>query len=117
TQFRTHDGIVRAVDGVTFDLYPGESLGIVGESGSGKSMTALSLLRLVPDPGKVVGGRVLFRNQDLLQVTDEEIRELRGRDIAMIFQDPQSSLTRCCRRVSRSPRRCSPTRWRAKRRH
>jgi len=92
TQFRTHDGIVRAVDGVTFDLYPGESLGIVGESGSGKSMTALSLLRLVPDPGKVVGGRVLFRNQDLLQVTDEEIRELRGRDIAMIFQDPQSSL-------------------------
>jgi len=92
TQFRTHDGIVRAVDGVTFDLYHGESLGIVGESGSGKSMTALSLLRLVPDPGKVVGGRVLFRNQDLLQVTDEEIRELRGRDIAMIFQDPQSSL-------------------------
>jgi len=92
TQFRTHDGIVRAVDGVTFDLYPGESLGIVGESGSGKSMTALSLLRLVPDPGKVVGGRVLFRNQDLLQVTDEEIREIRGRDIAMIFQDPQSSL-------------------------
>ena len=92
TQFRTHDGIVRAVDGVTFDLYHGESLGIVGESGSGKSMTALSLLRLVPDPGKVVGGRVLFRNQDLLQVTDEEIREIRGRDIAMIFQDPQSSL-------------------------
>ena len=83
---------MRAVDGVTFDLYHGESLGIVGESGSGKSMTALSLLRLVPDPGKVVGGRVLFRNQDLLQVTDEEIRELRGRDIAMIFQDPQSSL-------------------------
>src|SRR5436305_7487146 len=92
TQFLTHDGIVKAVDGVTFDLYPGESLGIVGESGSGKSVTALSLLRLVPDPGKVVGGKVLFRNQDLLQITDEEIREIRGRDIAMIFQDPQSSL-------------------------
>jgi len=92
TQFLTHDGIVKAVDGVTFDLYPGESLGIVGESGSGKSMTALSLLRLVPDPGKVVGGQVLFRNQDLLQLSDEEIRDIRGRDIAMIFQDPQSSL-------------------------
>jgi oligopeptide/dipeptide ABC transporter ATP-binding protein len=83
---------VRAVDGISFDLYPGESLGIVGESGSGKSITALSLLRLVPEPGKVVGGKVLFRNEDLLQVSDEEIRDLRGRDIAMIFQDPQSSL-------------------------
>jgi oligopeptide/dipeptide ABC transporter ATP-binding protein len=92
TQFLTDGGIVNAVDGVSFDLYPGESLGIVGESGSGKSMTALSLLRLVPDPGKVVSGKVLFRNQDLLQVSDDEIRELRGRDIAMIFQDPQSSL-------------------------
>jgi oligopeptide/dipeptide ABC transporter ATP-binding protein len=92
TQFLTDGGIVTAVDDVSFDLYPGESLGIVGESGSGKSVTALSLLRLVPDPGKVVGGKVLFKNQDLLQITDEEIREIRGRDIAMIFQDPQSSL-------------------------
>ncbi len=92
TQFLTDGGIVTAVDGVSFDLFPGESLGIVGESGSGKSITALSLLRLVPDPGKVVGGSVLFKNQDLLQITDEEIREIRGRDIAMIFQDPQSSL-------------------------
>ena len=92
TQFATDAGIVRAVDGVSFDLYPGESLGIVGESGSGKSMTALSILRLVPDPGRVVGGQVVFRNQDLLQLTGEEIREIRGRDIAMIFQDPQSSL-------------------------
>jgi len=92
TQFLTDGGIVNAVDGVSFDLYPGESLGIVGESGSGKSMTALSLLRLVPDPGKVVSGQVLFRNEDLLQVSDEEIRDIRGRDIAMIFQDPQSSL-------------------------
>jgi oligopeptide/dipeptide ABC transporter ATP-binding protein len=92
TQFVTDSGVVRAVDGVSFDLYPGESLGIVGESGSGKSVTALSLLRLVPEPGRIVGGRVLFRNQDLLQVSDEEIRDIRGRDIAMIFQDPQSSL-------------------------
>jgi oligopeptide/dipeptide ABC transporter ATP-binding protein len=92
TQFTTDGGIVKAVDGVSFDLYPGESLGIVGESGSGKSMTALSILRLVPDPGRIVAGQVLFRDQDLLQLTGEEIREIRGRDIAMIFQDPQSSL-------------------------
>ena len=92
TQFLTDGGIVTAVDGVSFDLYPGESLGIVGESGSGKSITALSILRLVPDPGRVVAGKVMFREQDLLQVTGEEIRAIRGRDIAMIFQDPQSSL-------------------------
>jgi peptide/nickel transport system ATP-binding protein len=92
TQFLTHDGIVKAVDGVSFDLFPGESLGIVGESGSGKSITALSILRLVPDPGRVVAGSVLFHDQDILQISDEEIREIRGRDIAMIFQDPQSSL-------------------------
>jgi peptide/nickel transport system ATP-binding protein len=92
TQFETPDGTVRAVDGVSFDLYPGETLGIVGESGSGKSITALSILRLVPEPGKIVSGQILFRNDDLLQLTDDDIRELRGRDIAMIFQDPQSSL-------------------------
>ncbi len=92
TQFAMPDGIIKAVDGVSFDLYPGESLGIVGESGSGKSVTALSLLRLVPEPGRIVGGKVLFRNEDLLQMTEPEIREIRGRDIAMIFQDPQSSL-------------------------
>ena len=92
TQFETDGGIVTAVDGVSFELYPGESLGIVGESGSGKSMTALSILRLVPDPGRIVGGQVMFRNHDLLQLTGEEVREIRGRDIAMIFQDPQSSL-------------------------
>ena len=92
TQFAMPDGIIKAVDGVSFDLYPGESLGIVGESGSGKSVTALSLLRLVPEPGRIVGGKVLFRNEDLLQMSEPEIREIRGRDIAMIFQDPQSSL-------------------------
>jgi peptide/nickel transport system ATP-binding protein len=92
TQFLTDGGIVTAVDGVSFDLYPGESLGIVGESGSGKSVTALSILRLVPDPGRVVSGQVLFHNQDLLQLSGDEIRDIRGKDIAMIFQDPQSSL-------------------------
>ena len=92
TQFSTDAGPVRAVDDVSFDLYPGESLGIVGESGSGKSVTALSMLRLIPEPGRIVGGKVLFKDQDLMNVTDDEIREIRGRDIAMIFQDPQSSL-------------------------
>jgi oligopeptide/dipeptide ABC transporter ATP-binding protein len=92
TQFLTDGGIVTAVDGVSFDLHPGESLGIVGESGSGKSVTALSILRLVPEPGRIVSGQVLFHDQDLLQVSGEEIRAIRGRDIAMIFQDPQSSL-------------------------
>jgi oligopeptide/dipeptide ABC transporter ATP-binding protein len=92
TQFETDGGIVQAVDGVSFDLYPGETLGIVGESGSGKSVTALSILRLIPDPGRIVAGKVLFRNEDLLQISEDEIRQIRGRDIAMIFQDPQSSL-------------------------
>jgi oligopeptide/dipeptide ABC transporter ATP-binding protein len=92
TQFHTPDGTVRAVDGVSFDLFPGETLGIVGESGSGKSITALSILRLIPEPGRIVSGQVLFRNDDLLQLTEDDIREIRGRDIAMIFQDPQSSL-------------------------
>jgi oligopeptide/dipeptide ABC transporter ATP-binding protein len=92
TQFKTDDGMVRAVDGIDFELYPGETLGIVGESGSGKSVTALSILRLVPEPGRIVAGQVLFHDQDLLQLTGDEIRAIRGRDIAMIFQDPQSSL-------------------------
>src|SRR6202163_2279873 len=86
SQFAMPDGIIKAVDGVSFDLYPGESLGIVGESGSGKSVTALSLLRLVPEPGRIVSGQVLFRNQDLLQITDQEIGHIRAREIAFIFQ-------------------------------
>src|SRR5947209_20581628 len=92
TKFFTDDGVVRAVDGVSFDLMPGETLGIVGESGCGKSMTALSLLRLLPEPGRVTGGEVLFKGQDILQMTDDDVREIRGKEIAMIFQDPQSSL-------------------------
>ncbi len=92
TQFFTDDGVVQAVDGVSFDLFPGETLGIVGESGCGKSMTALSIMRLVPEPGRITTGEVRFRGEDLLKKSPEEMREIRGRDIAMIFQDPQSSL-------------------------
>ncbi len=92
TQFFTDDGVVQAVNGVTFDLHQGESLGIVGESGCGKSMTALSIMGLVPDPGRVTGGEIRFRGEDLLRMRAEDVREIRGRDIAMIFQDPLSSL-------------------------
>jgi oligopeptide/dipeptide ABC transporter ATP-binding protein len=87
---------VRAVDGVSFEVSKGETLGIVGESGSGKSVTALSILRLVPDPGKVVGGKILFgegiKQRDVVKMSHEEIREFRGNDVAMIFQDPMTSL-------------------------
>ena len=93
TQFFTADGVVKAVDGVSFDLYPGQTLGIVGESGCGKSQTVLSIMRLIPTPpGKIVGGEVRFEGQDLLKMKDEQIRRIRGRKIAMIFQDPMTSL-------------------------
>jgi oligopeptide/dipeptide ABC transporter ATP-binding protein len=91
-QFATSGGTVNAVDGVSFDVERGEIVGIVGESGSGKTMTALSMLRLVPDPGRVTGGRILYDEKDVLQMSDEEIREFRGKDVAMIFQDPMTSL-------------------------
>jgi peptide/nickel transport system ATP-binding protein len=88
--------VVRAVDGVSFDVEPGEVVGIVGESGSGKSTTALSILRLVPHPGRVVSGRILLGRggdrRDIAQLPEDEVRELRGSDIAMIFQDPMKSL-------------------------
>jgi oligopeptide/dipeptide ABC transporter ATP-binding protein len=83
---------VNAVDGVSFDVERGEIVGIVGESGSGKTMTALSILRLVPDPGRITSGRILYGEKDVVQMTDEEIREFRGKDVAMIFQDPMTSL-------------------------
>ena len=92
TQFFTDDGVVQAVDGVSFDLHPGETLGIVGESGCGKSVTALSILRLVQEPGRIVNGQILFRGDDIVTMSDDEVREIRGKDIAMIFQDPLSSL-------------------------
>ena len=83
---------MRAVDGVSFDVHPGETLGVVGESGSGKTMTALSILRLLPDPGRITSGRILFRGRDVATMDDEEIRRYRGSDVAMIFQDPMTSL-------------------------
>jgi len=93
TQFRTEHGVVRAVDDVSFDLEAGETLAIVGESGSGKSVTALSILRLIPDPpGRILSGEIRFEGQDLLTLSDEEIRGIRGNRIAMIFQEPMSSL-------------------------
>jgi oligopeptide/dipeptide ABC transporter ATP-binding protein len=92
TQFFTSRGVVRAVDGASLHIDVGETLGVVGESGCGKTMTALSILRLVPDPGKIVSGRILFRGKDVTKMDDEEIREFRGNDVAMIFQDPMTSL-------------------------
>jgi len=93
TYFQTEDGLVKAVDGISFNLKRGETLGIVGESGSGKSVTNLSIIRLVPDPpGKIVAGEVIFDGQDLLLLSSESIRRIRGRRIAMIFQDPMTSL-------------------------
>ena len=91
-QFFTSGGVVNAVDGVSFDIEKGEIVGIVGESGSGKTMTALSLLRLIPEPGKITNGRILYGDKDVAQMTDEEIREFRGNEVAMIFQDPMTSL-------------------------
>ena len=92
TQFFTSRGVVRAVDGITFHVDAGETLGVVGESGCGKTMTALSILRLVPDPGRITSGHILVRGKDVTKMTDEEIREFRGNDVAMIFQDPMTSL-------------------------
>ncbi len=92
TQFQTRAGVVRAVDGVSFYVDEGELLGLVGESGCGKSITALSVMRLIAAPGKVVGGEVWFGGENLLAASDERMREIRGDDIAMIFQDPMTSL-------------------------
>ena len=93
THFFTRNAEVKAVDGVSFKLRQGETLGIVGESGCGKTVTALSLLRLVPKPaGRIVGGEILLNGEDLLQKSDEEMRHVRGRRISMILQDPQTSL-------------------------
>ena len=92
THFPTRGGLVRAVDGVSFYLDEGELLGLVGESGCGKSITALSLMRLIAAPGRVVGGEIRFAGEDLLAASEERMREIRGDDIAMIFQDPMTSL-------------------------
>jgi len=93
TTFRSDDGVVSAVNGLSFSVEAGSTLGIVGESGSGKSVTALSIMRLIPQPpGKIESGEVVFKGHDLLQASDREMRAIRGHEIAMIFQDPMTSL-------------------------
>jgi len=91
--FKTEDGVVHAVDGVSYELYPGEILGIVGESGSGKSVSTLALLGLIPmPPGKIVRGTAMFKGRDLLRLKKKELRKVRGNEVAMVFQDPMTSL-------------------------
>jgi oligopeptide transport system ATP-binding protein len=93
TRFYTEAGVVHAVNGISYTLEEGESIGIVGESGSGKSVGVLSLMRLIPSPpGRIESGQVLYNGRDLLKVSDQEMRSIRGREIAMIFQDPMTSL-------------------------
>ena len=93
TYFFTDNGVVRAVDGLTYDLEAGETLGLVGESGCGKSVSALSIMRLVQSPpGRTIGGEVIFNGQDLLKLRDGDMRKVRGKDISMVFQEPMTSL-------------------------
>ena len=92
TYFHTEAGIVKAVDGVSFTVNKGESLGLVGESGSGKTVTALSILRVVPRPGKIVSGRITFKGEDILTKSEDEMRRIRGKKIGYVSQDPNSSL-------------------------
>src|SRR5690348_1661823 len=91
-QFWTSRGTIHAVNGVTFDIAPGETLGIVGESGCGKSVTSLALLGILPRAGRVTSGRALFEGRDLVHLSDRALRGIRGKDVAMIFQDPMTSL-------------------------
>jgi oligopeptide/dipeptide ABC transporter ATP-binding protein len=93
TTFRTEDGVVRAVDDVSFEIPKGKTLGVVGESGCGKSVTALSVMRLIPNPpGKVAGGKIMYEGQDLVTIPEDEMRKIRGNKISMIFQEPMTSL-------------------------
>jgi len=92
-EFKTDDGVVHAVDGISYDLFPSETLGIVGESGSGKSVSTLSILGLIPQPpGRIVSGTAMFNGKDLLKMRKRELRSVRGDEVAMIFQDPMTSL-------------------------
>jgi len=88
TYFFTYAGVVKALDGINLDVYKGETMGLVGETGCGKSVTSLSILRLIQPPGKIVEGEIWFKEKDLLKLTDEEMRKIRGKEIAMVFQDP-----------------------------
>lgn len=92
TSFFTEAGEVKAVDGVSFSIKKGETFCLVGESGSGKSMTALSIMRLIPRPGRIIGGEVFYQEKELLKLTEREMREIRGKEISMVFQEPMTSL-------------------------
>ena len=92
TFFYTEEGVVKAVDGVSFNIYKNETIGLVGETGCGKSVTALTILRLVRAPGKILGGSIKFKGTDFLKLSEKEMRNYRGKDITMIFQDPLNSL-------------------------
>ena len=92
TYFYTWAGIVKAVDGVSFEVNEGETLGIVGESGSGKSVTALSIIRIVPSPGKIVEGKIIYKGENLAEKSEKSLQDIRGKEIAYIFQDPATSL-------------------------
>jgi len=92
TYFYTEDGIVKAVDGVSFEVYEGETLGIVGESGCGKSVTSLSILRLLDERGKIESGQIVYKDKNLLELSEDEMRKIRGNEIAMIFQEPMTAL-------------------------
>jgi oligopeptide transport system ATP-binding protein len=92
TEFPTSDGIVHAVNGISYTVMPGEAVGLVGESGCGKTISALSILQLVPRPGRIVGGQAIFDGQDLLKLSEDQIRHVRGNEVAFIFQDPMTSL-------------------------
>ena len=92
TYFDTDAGVVRAVDGVSFQVFPGETLGIVGESGSGKSVTALSIIRLLQEQSRIASGKIVFRERDIVAMDEDDVRALRGDKIAMVFQDPMTSL-------------------------
>ena len=108
THFFTRDGVAKAVDKISFEVGKGEIMGLVGESGSGKSVTGFSILGLVDPPGEVVGGEVIFNDQDLVSMDDEQMQKLRGNRIAMIFQDPMMTLNPvlriCLLYTSPSPR-------------
>jgi peptide/nickel transport system ATP-binding protein len=92
-EFKTDDGIVHAVDGISYDVFPGETLGIVGESGSGKSVSTMSILGLIPQPpGRIPSGTAMFKGRDLLKMKKRELRQFRGEELAMVFQDPMTSL-------------------------
>src|SRR4030067_3012312 len=92
TYFHRWDGVVKAVDGVSLNVKEGETLGLVGESGSGKTVTALSILGIVPSPGKIIDGRILYKGENLLEKKESEMQKIRGKEIAYVFQDPATSL-------------------------